>query len=133
MPEDFEEFPCDACDGSGLSVDGRWLSTLVQLLLIAGAAGVEERPTRGLHPWLRALTLAPKSVRNPMAIAPPTRAMARLTEGLSGRSLAGRSTGHDAVDNHVACKKVALAAGMPEGWGLCLRCEGSGHYYARQG
>lgn len=134
--------PCAACDGSGRSVDGRWLWAFVHYIILAGdegskfhhggltpeaslprtsppppSAGRYAPDAKGLHPWLRAIPIAPRHPRNPMAIDPPTREMARLVKGLVGRE------GHDPF---AMMAKIVLAAGLPESWGVCTRCDGHG-------
>lgn len=108
--------PCDACDGTGRSVDGRWLWAFVHYIILAGDEGTKPS-AKGLHPWLRAIPIAPRHPRNPMAIDPPTREMARLVKGLVGRE------GHDPFE---VMKKIVAAAGLPESWGVCARCDGHG-------
>jgi hypothetical protein len=80
---------------------------------MAGEGSVSDRQ---LHPWLAAVPLAPNVL--------PGRDMAELTTGLAGRSPEGRGIGHDAIDRMRATRKIAEAAGMPKGWGVCRVCHG---------
>lgn len=104
---------CPDCE-NGYTPDHRWLDAIVHVLMLAGEAGIEDRP---LHPWLRELALAPSQR--------PTPGMAKLTEGLAGRP-PDRPFGHDSIDNWSASKKIIEAAGLdPETWGICSTCKGS--------
>jgi hypothetical protein len=50
--------------------------------------------------------------------------MAELTTGLAGRKPS--CFGHDGCDRWSAEKKIIEAAGLPEKWGWCKECDGSG-------
>lgn len=104
--------PCAACDGSSSTIDAKWLDVIIQLLLLVGSDGAN----RSLHPWLRALVLAPS--------APPTSRFAELTTGLAGR--APSFFGHDSIDQWRATKKILKAAGLSKDWGQCPTCAGEG-------
>jgi len=99
--------PCEACHGQR-SVDGEWLDTIINLLLLAGG--------NRTHPWLARLPLAPSGA--------PTHEMTRLTSGLAGREPS--VFGHDAIDRYETTRKIIKAAGMPDDWGTCKQCDGSG-------
>lgn len=50
-----------------------------------------------------------------------------LTSGLAGRKpFNGQVEGHDSCDAWVALGKVVEAAGLPDDWGWCKHCGGSG-------
>jgi len=95
----------------GYSSAGKWLSGIVNLLMLCGSQAKDH-----IHPWLRNIPFAPE--------AHPGNEMRQLTSGLAGR---GPSfLGHDACDKASACEKIREAAGMPEGWGVCPVCHGTG-------
>lgn len=103
---------CPDCEG-GYTPDHKWLSSIVHLLLMAGAAGIDDGP---LHPWLWNMTLAPNTK--------PSIEMAKLTGGLAGR-MPRVPFGHDGSDNWSAERKIIIAAGLdPETWGICQTCKG---------
>jgi len=102
---------CPDCEG-GSTIDARWLEIILHLLLMCG----EDRRGRPMHPWLLQLPLAPDQ--------PTTARFAELTTGLAGR---GPSIfGHDCLDRCRAQRAILKAAGLPEDWGTCKTCSGSG-------
>jgi hypothetical protein len=102
--------PNSDCE-NGSTLSGRWLGCFAYLILMAGEAGQEGR----LHPWLERLPLVPKR--------PPGADMTALSTGLAGRPPG--PLGHDGIDQGMAMKAIAKAAGMLDGWGICQVCKGS--------
>lgn len=104
---------CESCEGTGLTIDGRWLEVFVQLILIAGEDGKKGR----CHPWLHNLALVPSHS--------PSERMAELSAGLAGREPS--VFGHDAIDRMHAGQKIVEAAGLNyKEWSYCGKCKGNG-------
>lgn len=106
---------CRACPSAcvhGSTIDGKWLEVISHLLMMCG----EARRGRPMHPWLAALPLAP--------YRPTTDRFTELTSRLAGRPPS--IFGHDGIDRWRATAAILKAAGLPEDWGTCQTCSGSG-------
>lgn len=107
---------CPGCNqGKGITPAREWLNAISYVLPMAGAASLE---TESLHPWLKAIRLAPDQR--------PGKEMALLTEGLAGNP-PRYPFGHSGTDHWHASEKIIQAAGLdPEIWGICPVCHGHG-------
>ena len=108
--EDDNQVECPDCAGGHTSA-GWALRKLAALLLMAGKDAARSRKP---HSWLQAVGIGSLSLD-----------MTELSSALAGRS-ADRTFGHDAIDAWETSKKIVAAAGLPETWGLCKTCQGSG-------
>lgn len=105
---------CTACGGSGETTASQRLDDLLSLLMLSGSDALRGE----CHPYFRDAPLY--STQGKMCGAD----MAELTAGLAGRIPS--FIGHDACDRWSAKKKIIAAAGLPEEWGTCKECNGSG-------
>lgn len=106
---------CEPCDGFGATIASQRLSDLVSLLMLSGSDAAEEK----CHPYFHEAPL----YRTQGKVC--GKDMADLTAALAGRS-ARPFTGHDAVDQWEATRKIIAAAGLPASWGQCTHCAGEG-------
>lgn len=104
---------CGACDGNGVTTDGKWFEGIVYLLMMLGG---REGRGQALHPWLQGVPFQPTAM--------PGAELTALTKGLAGR--AACAFGHDAIDKWRAREKILQVAGMPKTWGECPSCKGDG-------
>jgi hypothetical protein len=103
---------CPHCK-HGYTLAGARLNDLVSLIMLSG-----DDARRGkAHPYFYDMPLYDTAGR-----IPPSKDMANLTEGLSGRQ--SSFMGHDVCDRGSAVKKIIAAAGMPDDWGICPHCKG---------
>lgn len=121
---------CPTCEGRGETASLRALSRLVSTLMLAGADSLERTPdgrpgtipnwpgSPYKHSWPHPYVLE-------AGVADPGTTLHELTAGLAGRPPTG-PFGHDSCDHWSAAKKIIAAAGLPETWGDCPACGGSG-------
>ena len=105
---------CEACNGRGETFARQRLGDIISLLMLSGTDALRGE----CHPYLRH---SPLYATRGMTCG---RDMAELTAALAGREPS--RLGHDSCDKWSAKKKVIAAAGLPETWGLCPACSGSG-------
>lgn len=103
---------CEACKGTSYTEAYEALQTVVRRLMLAGSDSLT--PGKPLHPYLREMGIT--------AVGD----LHILTTGLAGRAPWYPGFGHDSSDTWSATKKIIVAAGLPETWGVCASCEGSG-------
>jgi len=114
----------------GSTVDAEWLIAVLRMLFVAAddALYVEgpPQPRRVFpHPWLQEFPLAPMMGPRETVVAVPGPELVQLTDALAGRG--HRSPfGHDSTDIWRAMHKIVQAADLPEDWGTCKVCGGSG-------
>lgn len=107
-------YSCVGCSGSGETIAALRLGDLVSLLMLSG----DDAGRGKCHPYLRE---TPLYSTQGMSCGVD---MLELTAALAGRSPS--CFGHDACDKWSAKKKIIAAAGLPETWGVCPSCGGSG-------
>lgn len=105
---------CLPCGGSGYTKAAQRLNDLVSLLMLSGSDAMAGK----CHPYFHEAPL----YRTQGVICGAD--MVALTSGLAGR--APSFFGHDSCDQWSASKKIIAAAGLPEGWGTCADCSGTG-------
>lgn len=112
----------------GYTAAGQWLESVSRLLaLMQDESSTTEdyeahrKRQRGVypHPWLQDAYLSP-TYPTTNTLLPLTLELRQLLEGLGGE---GRSYFASSYSFTVSLRK---AAGMPETWGICPVCEGSG-------
>lgn len=107
----------------GVTTGRKRLAEVVSLLLLSGGDAARDKS----HPYFQ------RGGFYQTAGISPTKDLAELTEGLTGRS-PRQLLGHDASDRWAATKKIIEAAGLdPESWGICTTCHGSGLHPEDQG
>ena len=117
---------------NGYTAAGKWLQTIVQLIMIAGEDGAHPR-RRGIwpHPYLQSLQNAPRHGEGDLVamlsrrgqIIAPTEELAQLSGGIAGRP-PRPPLGHHGCDAWTGYTKIREAAGLPESWGTCQVCKG---------
>lgn len=105
---------CPQCEGRGETVASQRLGDLVSLLMLSGSDAIGGK----CHPYFYE---APLLYTQGKACGQD---MIELTAALAGREPS--TMGHDCLDKWQANKKIIAAAELPEAWGTCLACNGSG-------
>jgi hypothetical protein len=116
MPEELRLSTCPDCDGRGTTMAAEWVRSIVHLLLMLDDDLLAQKSGRALHPYLAELMSSPDGR--------PSADIAELGTGLAGRE--GSFFGHGALDRWRATAAVVKAAGLPDTWGQCSNCSGSG-------
>lgn len=105
---------CHACNGHGSTMASQRLEDLISLLMLSG----NDAKRGSCHPYF---INAPLHKSQGKICGPD---MIELTTALAGREPS--FMGHDACDRLSARNKIIAAAGLPDDWGTCNVCEGSG-------
>ncbi len=106
---------CPSCKGRGETTARQRVSDLVSLLLLSGAD-----VQRGqCHPYFHADGLYNTAGQVPSAD------LLELTDRLAGRE-ARSPFGYDSTARWEALKKIVAAVGLPDTWGECPACAGTG-------
>lgn len=126
-PEELWLPTCMDCLGGGETAARRWVGSIARLLLMVGEDVDSQQRDRELHPYLE-LQNRPYSFvgKSRIAIEPrPSADAAEFAAVLAGSPPDGLF-GYGSSGHWRATDAVVKAAGLPENWGTCPTCAGSG-------
>lgn len=117
MPDRLREVDCPADDDcvNGQTRAGAWVMQMANLCLMVDDDLNAQARGQAMHPYLNDTGSYAYRVR-------PSEDIREFGTGLAGRG--GGGFGHDSIDTWNATAALIRAAGLPETWGRCLRCDG---------
>jgi hypothetical protein len=125
---------CEPCNGVGYTGAGQWVQTISVLLGQLGEdipRQFQDGPRGELHPYLGVLMNRPTTLMTgvnpwaPPATIRPTADILDFLTGLTGQP-ADRFTGPLANPGYEIAAALIRHAGLPEKWGWCPVCDGTG-------
>ncbi len=128
-PKELRLPACGDCFGSGWTSAHDWVAAIVHLLLMVGEDVAAQERGKDLHPYLALLDNRPDHFadRDRKFVTPrPSADAVLLTSGLAGCEPDDFLFGYGSRGEWHAVAAIVKAAGLPDTWGICGTCSGTG-------